>query len=86
MNDHDPRQVLARRLRALREEHWPGRKVNQAQLAAALSGAGKGRQRAADLVMGVADQPDRCLQRPEFRTSPGSMPAPGLSTGRSVAC
>jgi hypothetical protein len=36
-----PRQVLARRLRALREEHWPGRKVNQAQLATALSGAGK---------------------------------------------
>jgi hypothetical protein len=41
VDDLDPRQVLARRLRALREEHWPGRKVNQAQLAAALSGAGK---------------------------------------------
>ena len=40
MSEHDPRQVLARRLRALREEHWPGRKVNQAQLAAALSGDG----------------------------------------------
>lgn len=37
MSDQDPRQVLARRLRALREEHWPGIKVNQAQLAAALS-------------------------------------------------
>jgi hypothetical protein len=36
----DSRQVLARRLRALREEHWPGRKVNQAQLAAALGGDG----------------------------------------------
>jgi hypothetical protein len=36
-----PGQVLARRLRALREEHWPGRKVHQAQLAKALSGAGK---------------------------------------------
>jgi hypothetical protein len=34
----DPRQVLARRLRALREEPWPGIKVKQAQLAAALSG------------------------------------------------
>jgi hypothetical protein len=37
----DPRQDLARRLRALREDHWPGRKVRQAQLAAALGGAGK---------------------------------------------
>ena len=36
-----PDQVLAQRLRALREEHWPGRKVRQAQLAEALSGAGK---------------------------------------------
>ena len=41
MNDQDSRQVLARRLRALREEHWPGMKVNQAQLAAALGGDGK---------------------------------------------
>lgn len=41
MDDPNPRQVLARRLRALREEHWPGRKVQQAQLAAALSRAGK---------------------------------------------
>jgi hypothetical protein len=41
VNDYDPRQVLARRLRALREEHWPGKKVRQAQLAAALSRAGK---------------------------------------------
>ena len=37
----DPRHVLARRLRALREERWPGRKVHQAQLAEALSAAGK---------------------------------------------
>jgi hypothetical protein len=36
-----PGQVLARRLRALREGRWPGRKVYQAQLAKALSGAGK---------------------------------------------
>lgn len=41
MNDLDPRQLLARRLRVLREEQWPGRKVNQAQLAAALSGDGR---------------------------------------------
>jgi hypothetical protein len=40
VNDQDPRQVLARRLRALRELRWPGRKVNQAQLAEALSGSG----------------------------------------------
>ena len=39
--DPGPRQVHARRLRSLREERWPGRKVHQAQLAAALSGAGK---------------------------------------------
>jgi hypothetical protein len=41
VDDPGPRQVLARRLRALREEHWPERKVNQAQLATALSAAGK---------------------------------------------
>jgi hypothetical protein len=41
VDDPGPRQVLARRLRALREERWPGRKVNQDQLAAALSGTGK---------------------------------------------
>jgi hypothetical protein len=41
VDDPGPRQVLARRLRALREECWPGRKVRQAELAAALSGAGK---------------------------------------------
>ena len=37
----DPRQDLALRLRALREDHWPGRRVRQAQLAAALSRAGR---------------------------------------------
>jgi hypothetical protein len=41
VDDADPRQVLARRLRALREQHWPGSKVHQGELAAALSGAGK---------------------------------------------
>ncbi len=41
MNDQDSRQALARRLRALREEQWPGKKVNQAQLAAALGAAGR---------------------------------------------
>jgi hypothetical protein len=37
----DPRRDLARRLRALREEHWRGVKVNQSQLAAALGGDGR---------------------------------------------
>jgi hypothetical protein len=37
----DPRQDLARRLRELREKHWPGVKVTQHQLAAALSGTGR---------------------------------------------
>lgn len=41
MNDEDSRQALARRLRALREGNWPGKKVNQAQLAGALSGDGR---------------------------------------------
>ncbi len=40
MSERDPRQVLASRLRTLREEQWPGRKVNQAQLATALGGDG----------------------------------------------
>lgn len=41
MNDQDPRWVLARRIRSLREEHWPGVKVKQVQLAAALGGDGR---------------------------------------------
>ena len=41
MNDQDPRQALARRLRALREERWPGTKVKQDQLAATLSEGGR---------------------------------------------
>ena len=38
MDDDDPRLVLARRLRTLREEHWPGMRVTQPQLARALGG------------------------------------------------
>ena len=41
MNDQDPRQALAHRLRALRELRWAGRKVNQSDLAGALSRDGK---------------------------------------------
>jgi hypothetical protein len=37
VND-DPRLQLARRLRALREESWPGRRITQPQLARALGG------------------------------------------------
>lgn len=39
MDGQDPRLELARYLRALREERWPGRKVTQPQLAQALGGA-----------------------------------------------
>lgn len=38
MDGQDPRQLLARRLRTLREEGWPGRKITQPQLARALGG------------------------------------------------
>ena len=38
MDSQDPRQLLARRLRALREDRWPGRKITQPQLAQALGG------------------------------------------------
>jgi transcriptional regulator with XRE-family HTH domain len=38
VDGQDPRQLLARRLRSLREENWPGRKITQPQLARALGG------------------------------------------------
>lgn len=38
MDSQDPRQVLARRLRALREHRWPGKRITQPQLAQALGG------------------------------------------------
>jgi hypothetical protein len=38
MDSQDPRVLLARRLRALREDHWPGRRITQPQLAQALGG------------------------------------------------
>src|SRR5215472_18420819 len=38
VDSQDPRRLLARRLRALREETWPGRKITQPQLARALGG------------------------------------------------
>jgi hypothetical protein len=41
VNGEDSRQALASRLRALREGHWPEKKVNQAQLAAVLGGDGR---------------------------------------------
>ena len=37
----DPAITLARRLRDLRENHWPGQSITQAQLAEALRGNGK---------------------------------------------
>lgn len=39
MADADPRLLLARRLRALREEQWPDLKITQLQLGQALGGA-----------------------------------------------
>jgi transcriptional regulator with XRE-family HTH domain len=36
VDSQDPRQLLARRLRELRENHWPGRAITQLQLAQAL--------------------------------------------------
>jgi len=39
VKSQDPRQLLAQRLRALREERWPGKKINQTELARALGGA-----------------------------------------------
>src|SRR6516164_6767242 len=38
VDSRDPRQVLARYLRLLREERWPNMKITQPQLAAALGG------------------------------------------------
>lgn len=38
MGDADPRLLLARRLRALREDRWPDLKITQSQLAQALGG------------------------------------------------
>lgn len=38
MDGADPRQLLALRLRALREDHWPSRRITQQQLAQALGG------------------------------------------------
>lgn len=38
MAPDDARQALARRLRTLREQHWPGRTITQYQLAEALGG------------------------------------------------
>ena len=36
MDDQDPRQLLAQRLRSLRERHWPGTRITQSQIAEAL--------------------------------------------------
>ncbi len=38
MDGQDPRRLLALRLRALREQSWPGRRITQSQLARALGG------------------------------------------------
>src|ERR1700751_5298320 len=38
VDSRDPRQILARYLRLLREERWPNMKITQPQLAQALGG------------------------------------------------
>src|SRR5438067_1572073 len=38
MTEADPRLLMARRLRALREDRWPDLKITQSQLAQALGG------------------------------------------------
>jgi hypothetical protein len=64
VNGNDPRLVLARRLRALREEHWPGMKITQPQLAQAL---GKGKPMSAALISSW-----------ESQTNPAIPPLPHL--------
>lgn len=64
MDGDDPRLLLARRLRALREEHWPGTKVTQPQLAQAL---GKGKPLSAALISSW-----------ESQTNPAIPPLPHL--------
>jgi hypothetical protein len=66
VNGNDPRLLLARRLRALREEHWPGMKITQPQLAQAL---GKGKPLSAALISSW-----------ESQTSPAIPPLPHLYT------
>ena len=55
MESQDPRQLLAQRLRALREDRWPGKKITQPQLAQALGGSKP--LSGPHLVLGIANQP-----------------------------
>jgi Helix-turn-helix domain len=64
VDGEDPRLLLARRLRMLREEHWPGMKVSQPQLARAL---GKGKPLSAALISSW-----------ESQTNPAIPPLPHL--------
>jgi hypothetical protein len=64
VDGNDPRLLLARRLRALREEHWPGIKITQPQLAQAL---GKGKPMSAALISSW-----------ESQTNPAIPPLPHL--------
>jgi transcriptional regulator with XRE-family HTH domain len=60
----DPRQILARRLRELREASWPDMKVTQPQLARAMGG---------DRSLSVA-----LISSWESRTNPKIPPIPRL--------
>ena len=64
MDPSDPRLLLARRLKALREEPWPGIKITQPQLAQAL---GKGKPMSAALISSW-----------ESQTNPAIPPLPHL--------
>lgn len=55
MNGDDPRLVLARRLRTLREERWPDMKITQPQLARVL---GEGRPLSVPLISSWESQRD----------------------------
>jgi hypothetical protein len=58
VDGNDPRLLLARRLRALREDHWPGLKITQPQLAQAL---GKGKALSAALISSWESKTDPAI-------------------------
>lgn len=83
MNGNDPRLLLARRLRKMREETWPGMKITQPQLAKAL---GDGNPLSAALISSW-ESPTRPVIPPLYRldayaalfATPRSCGADGLS-------
>ena len=79
--DQDPRQLLAQRLRGLREERWPGRKITQPQLAQAL---GDGKRSVCPSSRPGSRRPTRIsLRSPGSRAMPPCSPRPAPSTAPS---